>query len=98
MSAPSPRSPMPSFWRSPRRGYSAANKEPQSDAPQHMSLPEDPKVLYAASTQLLQEKLPSEDRSAWAILYCGNVPPVKTITKAASKKWRFNYSEESFAW
>ena len=63
-----------------------------------MHLPDDPAVLYSSDATPLLRTLPAEDRSAWAVLYCGNVPPVKRIARAMSRRWGFLYSEESFAW
>jgi len=65
----------------------------------HMSLPVDAQAFEKAEDafQLLAQ-LPSEDRSSWAILYCGGVPFVQKTLKTISKRYRFVFSEESFSW
>ena len=63
-----------------------------------LTLPEDAATFYSCDATPLLEALPAHDRSSWALLYCGNVPPVKQAVRLSSKRWGFLYSEESFAW
>ena len=61
-------------------------------------LPHDAEEFNSCNVSFLLNQLPPRDRESWAILYCGNVPPVKKIVQESSKRWGFMYSEESFAW
>lgn len=63
-----------------------------------LTLPQDAAVFSECDAKLLMDHLPAKDRSTWALLYCGNVPPVKKVVHSSSKAWGFMYSEESFAW
>ena len=63
-----------------------------------VALPHDVATFNECDASLLLKNLSAQDRSSWALLYCGNVPPVKKIVRETSERWGFLYSEESFAW
>ena len=75
-----------------------SNKVTPLEVADELRLPADVTSFYSCDAKLLLENLPGRDRTSWALLYCGNVPPVKQAVRASSKKWGFLYSEESFAW
>ena len=63
-----------------------------------LHLPKSVDSLYGFSASLLRKQLSAEDRATWAVLYCGNVTPVRRTLRRVAKDWDFTYSEESFAW
>ena len=79
------------------RGAKVAPAAIDSDAP--LVLPADPSEFAAAEpSHVIIPKLSAAERSAWSVLYCGNVAPVRQQLKVVSRAWGFLYSEESFAW
>ena len=81
-----------------KKGDDSDDSDDDGNAHGRISLPDDAKRFKDVRVQQLLETMPAEERSTWCILYCGNSAPVRKILGEQSKRWKFLYSEESFAW
>ena len=80
------------------KGDDCDDSDDDGNANGGIRLPDDAKKFKDVSVRRLLETMPAEERSNWCILYCGNSAPLRKILGEQSKRWKFLYSEESFAW